>query len=110
MFVGFSLATVETIWYTIIKEDVESVTQHLACGVDATSKALVNMTSLHRAAWNAHKDVVEPLIANGVEVNPKNEHGHRPLDAANATIHPKPADLLRKHRAKTAEEFKAEGK
>ena len=52
----------------------------------------------------------ELLIANGVEVNAKNEHGHRPLDAANATIHPKTADLLRKHGAKTAEEFKAEGK
>ena len=81
----------------------------MTCGVNATSKALVNMTSLHRAAWNAHKDVVELLIANGVEVNAKNEHGHRPLDAANATINPKIADLLRKHEAKTAEELKAEG-
>jgi len=110
MFVGFSLATVETMWYTIIKEDVEAATQHSGCGVDATSKGLVNMTSLHRAAWNAHKDVVELLIANGVEVNAKNEHGHRPLDAANATNHTKTADLLRKHGAKTAEELKAEGK
>ena len=110
MFVGFSLATVEAMWYTIIKEDVEAVTQHFGCGVDATSKGLVNMTSLHQAAWNAQKDVVELLIANGVEVNAKNEHGHRPLDAANATIHPKTADLLRKHGAKTAEELKAEGK
>ena len=67
------------------------------------------MTSLHRAAWNAHKDVVELLMANGVEVNAKNEHGHRPLDAANTTNHPKTVDLLRKHEAKTAEELKAEG-
>ena len=67
------------------------------------------MTSLHRAAWNAHKDVVELLMANGVEVNAKNEHGHRPLDAANTTNHPKTADLLRKHEAKTAEELQAEG-
>ena len=81
----------------------------MTCGVDATSKALVNMTSLHRTPWNAHKDVVELLMANGVEVNAKNEHGHRPLEAANATINPKIADLLRKHEAKTAEELKAEG-
>ena len=81
----------------------------MTCGVDATSKALANMTSFHRAAWNAHKGVVELLIVNGVEVNAKNEHVHKPLDAANATINPKIADLLRKHEAKIAEELKAEG-
>ena len=81
----------------------------MTCGVDASSKDLVNLTSFHQAAWNAHKGVVELLIANGVEVNAKNEHGHRPLAAANATINPKIADFLRKHEAKTAEELKAEG-
>ena len=34
--------------------------------------------------------------------------GKTPLEAANTTIHPKIADLLRKHGAKTAEELKAE--
>ena len=82
----------------------------MTCDVDATSKGLVNMTFFHRAPWNAHKDVVELLIANSVGMNAKNKHGHRPLEAANTTIHPKIADLLRKHGAKTAEELKAESK
>jgi hypothetical protein len=47
--------------YSTIKEDVKAVSQHLSFGVNEASKSLVNMISLHRAAWNAHKN-----IANGV--------------------------------------------
>tara|TARA_B110000444_G_C18816250_1_gene585302 strand:+ start:338 stop:520 length:183 start_codon:yes stop_codon:yes gene_type:complete len=60
------LATVETMRYATIKEDVEVVSQHLGCGVKEASKSLVNMISLHSAAWNAHKNIAELPIANGV--------------------------------------------
>jgi hypothetical protein len=52
--------------YATIKEDVEVVSQHLGCGVKEASKSLVNMISLHSAAWNAHKNIAELPIANGV--------------------------------------------
>jgi len=54
-----------------------------------------------------HKEVVELLIANGADVNPKDMKGQTPLDMTN---HPEIADLLRKHGGKTGDELKAEGK
>ena len=53
-----------------------------------------------------HKEVVELLIANGADVNPKDKDGKTPLDSADGEL----ADLLRKHGGKTGEELKAEGK
>ena len=55
----------------------------------------------------SHKEVVELLIANGADVNPKDMKGQTPLDMTN---HPEIADILRKHGGKTGEELKAEGK
>ena len=65
---------------------------------------------MHYAANHGHKVIVEPLIANGADVNPKDEDGETPLDWAISRKHPEIADLLRKHGAKTGEELKAAGK
>ena len=38
--------------------------------------------SLHRAAYNKHKEIIELLIANGVDVNAKNDAAETPLHLA----------------------------
>ena len=54
------------------------------------------------------------LIANGADVNAKDEDSLTPLDIATHPENPndtaETADLLRKHGGKTGEELKAEGK
>ena len=87
--------------------DIKAVKQHLAAGVDVDEMDLYGETSLHYAADKGHKEIVELLIANGADVNAKLIYGTTPLDS---TDEKKIRDLLRKHRAKTGEELKAEGK
>jgi ankyrin repeat protein len=65
---------------------------------------------LHNAAYEGHKEIVELLIANGADVNPKRDDGKTPLDMAVTYKQTETADLLRKHGGKTGEELKAEGK
>jgi ankyrin repeat protein len=67
------------------------------------------------AAFWGHKEIVELLIAEGANVNAKDDDGKTPLNWAIQSIpfpkgHPETADLLRKHGGKTGEELKAEGK
>ena len=57
-----------------------------------------------------HKEIVELLIANGADVNAKDEDGETPVDFAITFNQTQTADLLRKHGGKTGEELKAEGK
>ena len=73
-------------------------------------KMIAESTPLHRAALNGRKETVELLIANGAEVNAKDNLGWTPLDFAIIRNHTETADLLRKHGGKTGEELKAEGK
>ena len=97
--------------YTIdtTEGNIEAVEQHLAAGTDVNVLwDGVGTTPLHRAAEQGQKEIVELLIANGENVNAKNNLGGTPLDVAKR--HPKIADLLRKHGAKTGEELKTEGK
>ena len=70
----------------------------------------LNSTTLHLAALEVQKEIVELLIANGADVNAKDDHGQTPLDTAIQYKKPETADLLRKHGGKTGEELKAEGK
>jgi len=91
-------------------DNTDILKQHLDAGanVNASGKTLLgySVTPLHEAASWGQKGNIELLIANGANVNAKDEVGKTPLDSATSET----ADLLRKHGGKTGEELKAEGK
>jgi cytohesin len=60
---------------------------------------------LHIAAREGHKEIVELLLAKGVDVNAKDKEGKTPLDAAIYGKNPQTADLLRKHGGKSGAEI-----
>ena len=61
---------------------------------------------IREAARQGNIEAVKQYLADGVDVNAKDEDGGTPLDNAPPEI----ADLLRKHGGKTGAELKAEGK
>jgi cytohesin len=65
---------------------------------------------LHKAAENGQKEIAELLIAEGADMNAKDDYGNTPLDRAIAIEHSETSDLLRKHGGKQGEELKTEGK
>jgi hypothetical protein len=91
-------------------DNTDILKQHLDAGanVNASGKTLLgySVTPLHEAASWGQKGNIELLIANGANVNAKDETGKTPLDSATSEL----TDLLRKHGGKTGEELKAEGK
>jgi len=93
--------------------DLAGVQAELDKGVDVDEgdDSWPGMTPLHYAADEGHTEVVELLIANGADVNAKNDEGGTPLDWAECCADKKETvDLLRKHGGKTGEELKTEGK
>ena len=40
------------------------------------------MSDLHRAAFDGHTEIVRALLANGADVNAKNDNGYTPLQVA----------------------------
>ena len=60
-------------------------------------------------AWAENREITELLLANGADVNARNNDGFTPLDSAIQQKKTETADLLRKHGGKTGEELKAEG-
>ena len=94
----------------IFDGNIEAVKQHLAAGTDVNAKDDNGWTPLHFAVYYGHKEIVELLITKGAEVNAKDNNGWTPLHLAVDGGHTETADLLRKHRGKTGEELKAEGK
>lgn len=64
------------------------------------------LPSLHESASWGQKGNIELLIANGANVNAKDETGKTPLDSATSEL----TDLLRQYGGKTREELEAEGK
>ena len=100
------------------EENIEAVKKTLADGADVNAMGgLREWTLLHETANLGHKEIAELLIANGADVNAKDQNGRTPLDGfmlkANAgfdAAFKETADLLRKHGGKTSEELKAEGK
>ena len=91
-------------------DNTDILKQHLDAGanVNATGKTLLgySVTPLHEAASWGQKGNIEFLIANGANINAKDETGKTPLDSATSEL----TDLLRKHGGKTGVELKAEGK
>ena len=65
-------------------------------------------TPLHQAVRNGHTEIVELLIANGADVNSKDEDGQTPLDWAIQFKESETIALIRKHGVKTGAELKAE--
>ena len=91
---------------------IAAVKQAITDGANVNAKdaGWADMTALHYAAQKGHKEIIELLIANSVNVNAKNLTDKTPLDWANTFNRTEIADLLRKHGGKTEEELKAEGK
>jgi ankyrin repeat protein len=65
---------------------------------------------LHAAASEGQNEIAELLIAEGADVNVKNDEGETPIDMAIRLKRTEAIDLLRKHGGQTGEELKAEGK
>ena len=91
---------------------IAAVKQAITDGANVNAKdaGWADMTALHYAAQKGHKEIIELLIANGVNVNAKNLTDKTPLDWANTFNRPELAALLRKHGGKTGEELKPEKK
>jgi cytohesin len=75
--------------------NIEAVKQHLAAGTDVNVKGgrMVG-TPLHYAALEAHKEIIELLIAKGADVNAKDKHGRISLHLAALGGHKEIAELL----------------
>ncbi|MDB4668894.1 ankyrin repeat domain-containing protein [bacterium] len=74
--------------------------------MDVNLKGSGGTTPLHGAAFHGHKEVAELLIAEGADVNAKNEDVETPLDRAIQLKEAEIADLLRKHGGKRGGELK----
>jgi ankyrin repeat protein len=91
---GESLKAEESIQIAAKSGNIKAVKQHLAAGVDVNAKgsgafgfgAMMGgggeRTPLSWATSGAHKEVAELLIAEGADVNAKDEHGGTPLHQA----------------------------
>jgi len=95
----------------VFKRDIAAAKQAIDDGADVDGKDRNRSTHLLLAASKGDKEIAELLIANGANVNAKNDFGKTPLDRAIIRIpHTEIVDLLRKHGGKTGAELKAEGK
>ena len=92
---GESLKAEESIQIAAKSGNIKAVKQHLAAGVDVNAKGSGDAfgfgammggggerTPLSWATSGAHKKVAELLIAEGADVNAKDEHGGTPLHQA----------------------------
>ena len=75
--------------------NIEAVKQHLAAGTDVNAETRDGMTPLHPATANGHKEIAELLIAEGADVNAKDDKkGWTPLLIAAVAGHKETAELL----------------
>ena len=69
------------IWQAAADGKIDAVKYHLAAGVDVNVKTrdILGTTPLHEAVRKNRKEIVELLIAEGANVNAKNDDGETPL-------------------------------
>jgi len=100
----------DDIWTAAEEGNVEAVKGYLAIGVNVDERdESYGGTPLHFAAYSGN-EVVELLIANGADVNAKNQADATPLDKAIEKNRDETVSLLRKHGGKTKKELEAAGK
>ena len=100
----------DDIWTAAEEGNVEAVKEYLAIGVNVDKRdESYGGTPLHFAAYRGN-EVVELLIANGADVNAKNQADATPLDKAIEKNRDETVSLLRKHGGKTKKELEAAGK
>jgi len=100
----------DDIWTAAEEGNVEAVKGYLAIGVNVDERdESYGGTPLHFAAYSG-SEVVELLIANGADVNAKNQADATPLDKAIEKNRDETVSLLRKHGGKTKKELEAAGK
>ena len=77
------------------KGNVEAIKQHLAAGTDVNARDSIGETPLFYAAVDGHKEIAELLIAEGADVNAKDDKivGY-PLHFAAAFGHKEIAEML----------------
>ena len=73
--------------------DVKAVKEFLAAAADVNAKRY-GWTPLCEAAINGHKEITELLIANGADVNAKDDRGWTPLHLAGSGGQKEIAELL----------------
>ena len=84
-----------SIYNAVDRGNIEAVKQHIAAGTDVNARDdRTGWTPLHLATIYDHKEIAELLIANGAEVNAKNDGGFTPLHAAALNGHKGIAELL----------------
>ena len=66
--------------------------------------------SIHEAAEEGNIEAMKQHLADGADVNAKEDNGETPLDEAILVGRDEIVNLLRKHGGKTSEELKTEGK
>ena len=77
--------------------NIEAVKEYLAAGGDVNAKhdmLGLQLTPLYVAASQGYKEISELLIANGADVNPKDENVMAPLNAAAELGHKEVVELL----------------
>jgi ankyrin repeat protein len=76
--------------------NIEAVKQHLTAGTDVDARDEDGWTPLHWAVVNGHEETVELLLANGSDVNAKDDafSGETPLHWAAENGHKEIVELL----------------
>jgi len=96
------------LWKAVSTKNIEAVKQHLAAATDVNvNGGPLGGTPLHYT-YVGFDEIAELLLANGADVNTKDDDGKTTLDWVGSRG--KMADLLRKHGGKTKKELEAEAK
>ena len=92
LLVGCGESPNELLHQAVIDGNIEAVKQHIAAGADVNAKAENGVTPLH---WTETEEIAELLIAQGADVNAKDDwSGSTPLHRAATFGYKEIAELL----------------